>query len=131
MLVADAVLAKPQSWRPVGLRWPILSGIVIACLALIIGLQVLLGAQDRNGGVFFAPTPSDISLSHSFIYLYMPVIFSGAVSLMWAWVDNDSKRAEPFYQLSKPAGETGQNTVLLDYSTDFIALIPFRALRRG
>ncbi|KAL9093626.1 MAG: hypothetical protein Q9159_000155 [Coniocarpon cinnabarinum] len=43
---------------------------------------------------------------------------------------NQLKRVEPYFQLSKPGGGSGEETILLDYATDFIALVPFRALKR-
>ena len=115
---------------PVGIQWPILVALVIASIVLVVILQLLLNAQQRNGGLIFAPSVEAVSDGNTFTYLYLPVILSTALALSWTWVDTGSKRAEPYFQLSKMKGESGDLTVLLDYATDFIAMVPIRAIRR-
>ena len=104
--------------------------LIAASITLIVVLQILMNAQYRDGAVLFAASVEDVSDGDSFVYLYLPVIISTILSLSWAWVDTGSKRAEPYFQLSKERGETGEKTVLLDYATGFIAMVPIRAFKR-
>ena len=62
--------------------------------------------------------------------MYLPVVISTTLALSWAWVDTGAKRAEPYFQLSKEGGEYGGETLMLDYATDFLPLVPMRATKR-
>ena len=48
----------------------------------------------------------------------------------WAAVDLDVKRLEPYYQLSKPGGASANDSILLHYPFDFLALVPLIAAKR-
>ena len=104
---------------------------IAICLGrLIIILQLLLSYQRRAGGILFAPSLDAFSVVDTFLYLYLPTIIATIFGLTWAWVDLDAKRLEPYFQLSRPGGATAEKSILLDYSTDFIAMVPIRAFRK-
>ncbi|KAL8801402.1 MAG: hypothetical protein Q9182_004466 [Xanthomendoza sp. 2 TL-2023] len=66
----------------------------------------------------------------SFGYLYLPTIIAILYSILWSWIDLDTKRLEPFFQLSRPGGANAADSILLHYPFDFVAYAPIRALRR-
>ena len=123
-------LERAGGWKPFALRLHFLSSILLLCAVLIAVLQVLWNKQQRDGEIYFAPTLNDFSTRATIGYLYVPTILATLFGLAWAWIDLDAKRFEPYFQLSRPDGATGEDTILLDYATDFIALVPLRALRR-
>ena len=76
----------------------------------------------KNGG-YLGP-------GQEFTYLYLPTIIAVIGSMIWSWIDLDVKRLESFFQLSKPDGALGSDSVLLSYPVDFLAFVPITAARR-
>ncbi|CAD0098131.1 unnamed protein product, partial [Aureobasidium mustum] len=85
---------------------------------------------QTTGGVIFAPSINDLPLSRTFGYLYAPTIIAVVYGLLWSWIDLDIKRMEPYYQLCNTRGALAEDSLLLQYPFDFVALIPFQAARR-
>jgi len=104
--------------------------IITISLGLVAAIQILLLRSQQYGGVLFAPNINDLSVGQSFGYLYLPTIIAVFYSLLWACIDLDAKRLEPYYQLSKPSGAFGKDSLLLHYPFDFVAWVPLRALKR-
>jgi hypothetical protein len=61
--------------------------------------------------------------------LYFPTIVAVIFSIYWAWIDLETKRMEPYYQLSKEQGALGKDSLLLHYPFDFLPLVPLKAAR--
>ncbi|KAF2741653.1 hypothetical protein M011DRAFT_454492 [Sporormia fimetaria CBS 119925] len=119
-----------HTWDPPALRWRILSLLVLVCWAFIAVLQYFLTKSQTDGGVIFAlNVNNDIPLRRSFMYLYFPTTAAVIFSIYMAWVDLDAKRFEPYYQLSKPGGALGKDSLLLHYPNMFIPFAPFYALK--
>ncbi|KJX99536.1 hypothetical protein TI39_contig354g00082 [Zymoseptoria brevis] len=124
--------AKPaKPWRPVTLRWPYLSVLILITVGLIATIQWLLYVSNRDQGIIFAKDINDLPLRRSFSYMYLPTIISVVYSFLWTWVDLDIKRLEPWFQLSKDGGASGANSVLLSYPSEFLVTLPFTAFKRG
>ena len=96
---------------------------------LIVIIQLLLIRSKKNSGLLFASNINDLPLSKTFNYLYLPTIISVLYGFVWTWIDLDIRRLEPFYQLSKPSGATGQESLLLHYPVDFLASVPIKAVK--
>nr|OQO24199.1 hypothetical protein B0A51_08585 [Rachicladosporium sp. CCFEE 5018] len=122
--------SSAKAWKPVTLRLPYLSSLVLITLALIAIIQWLLFRSRADQGILFASDINDLSLRTSFLYLYLPTLISVIYSFLWTWVDLDVKRLEPYFQLSKPDGATAENSILLHYPFDFLASVPLKAVRR-
>ncbi|EKG18932.1 hypothetical protein MPH_03816 [Macrophomina phaseolina MS6] len=122
--------ASFSGWRPTALGPPVLLAAIAVAIALIVTLQIFLERSQREGGLIFAPNVNDLPLGRSFCYLYLGTIISVLYSILWAWIDLDAKRLEPFHQLSKAQGSTGQDSLLLHYPFDFIASVPIKAIMR-
>lgn len=92
---------------------------------------ISVGKNNGNGGgLAFASTVDDLSVAATFSYLYLPTVIAVFYSMIWSWVDLDTKRLEPWFQLSKAEGATAENSILLQYPFDFLAFVPIRAARR-
>lgn len=118
-------------WKPASLRAPVLVCTTLTCWALIAILQYFLARSQRDGGILFAPKIGNLPSSQHFLYLYLPTILAVIFSMYWAWIDLETKRIEPYYQLSKDGGALGKDSLLLQYPFDFLPLVPVKALRDG
>lgn len=119
---------KNQSWKPATLRPPLLVSVVALTLSFIAILESLSEKSRIDGGIAF--TESRFSSSLSFGYLYLPTILAVLYSILWSWIDLDTKRLEPWFQLSRPGGAKAVDSMLLHYPFDFVAFAPLKALRR-
>ncbi|KAH5582283.1 hypothetical protein HBI24_115040 [Parastagonospora nodorum] len=120
---------ETKYWHPPALRAPVLVFTIAICWTLIAVLEYLLWKSQRDNGLIFAPVINDLPLGTTFVYLYFPTIVAVIFSIYWAWIDLETKRMEPYYQLSKPNGALGKDSLLLQYPFSFIPLAPIRAFR--
>jgi Protein of unknown function (DUF3433) len=123
---------KP-SWRPVSMRWPYITLLIVIALGLA-GLQEFLcqlsmRRQKTNDGLIKFKNPKDIPTMVYFAWKYMPTMILVTYGVMWQIVDYEVKRLEPYYQLSKPEGATARESLNLDYLTFMSYLIPLMATR--
>jgi hypothetical protein len=79
--------------------------------------------------LIFAPVISALPLRDTFLYLYFPTIVAVLFSIYWAWIDLETKRMEPYYQLSKENGALGKDSLLLQYPFSFLPFVPIRAFK--
>ncbi|KAH6639043.1 hypothetical protein C7974DRAFT_125364 [Boeremia exigua] len=128
-LQSDGGIAFRKTWKPPALRSPILIITILLCWSLIAILQVFLVQSQRDGGVLFAARISALPFSQQFLYLYFPTVLAVIFSIYWAWIDLETKRMEPYYQLSKKDGALGKDSLLLAYPFDFIPLVPIKAAK--
>ncbi|CAD0047049.1 unnamed protein product [Aureobasidium pullulans] len=103
---------------------------LLATISTIIILQSLLYKSQTQGGILFAPSIDELPLSVTFGYRYAPTIIAVIYGFLWSWIDHDTKRMEPYFQLCSPGGASAEEILLLQYPLDFIAFVPFRAARR-
>ncbi|THY90965.1 hypothetical protein D6C95_06450 [Aureobasidium pullulans] len=119
-----------HNWKPISLRLPFLQFMLLATISTIIILQSLLYKSQTQGGILFAPSIDELPLSVTFGYRYCPTIIAVIYGFLWSWIDHDTKRMEPYFQLCSPGGASAEEILLLQYPLDFIAFVPFRAPRR-
>jgi hypothetical protein len=121
---------KFKQWKPVTLRRPFLLGVISITLGLLALVQLLLIYDQHHDGILFASKISELGAGHLFLYRYLPTILAVTYAFVWHWIDVDTRRIEPYRQLSKPGGATGSNSLLLHYPTDLLAFVPLKALKR-
>lgn len=121
-----------QYWKPVTVKLPVLGSIFLVTIALIAGLEVLYhrSTGKNGGGLAFAATIDELSTLDMASYLYLPTTLAVVYAMVWAWVDLDVKRLEPWFQLSQSQGAVAEDSLLLSYPFDFLAFVPFAAARR-
>ncbi|GAB7330642.1 hypothetical protein MBLNU13_g02212t1 [Cladosporium sp. NU13] len=129
-IVSDAMEPKCRPWKPVTLRRPFLFSVILVTLGLLALVQVLVIYDQRHDGILFATKISELGMGYIFLYRYFPTIISVSYGLVWHWIDVDTRRVEPYRQLSKPGGASGRDSLLLRYPTDLLAFVPLKALRR-
>ena len=84
----------------------------------------------RNDGIVFAASLDAFSKAATFSSTYLPTIVAIILSVMWSWVDLDTKRLEPYFQMSKPGGASAADSILLHYPFDFVAVAPVKAFKQ-
>ncbi|KAF1918845.1 hypothetical protein BDU57DRAFT_511601 [Ampelomyces quisqualis] len=129
ILSQSGELHETRYWKPPALRAPLLILTIAICWSLIALLEFLLWKSQRDSGLLFAPVIHELSLSDTFLYLYFPTILAVLFSIYWAWIDLETKRMEPYYQLTQENGALGKDSLLLHYPFSFIPLAPVKAFR--
>lgn len=131
--VYSKVSTKPnprKTWTPPALRPLTLGFVILVSLGLLVTLQLFLIRSNRDQGIIFAPSISELPLSRTFMYQYFPTILAVIYSIFWAWIDLETKRVEPWYRLSRDGGSAGHDSLLLSYPSDFAPFVPIRAFQR-
>ena len=129
-LMLIMLAASRRSWKPVTLQAPLLLSLVFASLCVIGLLEHLSRQSQKNRALVFVRLDGGFPGGLLFAYLYLPTIVAVCYGVLWGWVDLDTKRLEPFFQLSKPGGVRAEDSILLHYPFDFLPLAPIRAARR-
>lgn len=122
--------ASKKHWRPLTQKVYFLVPTILASGALIAVLQIYLERSRRDTGLLFSSRIESLPLAQTFSYLYMPTIVSLLLSFIWTWIDLDIKRLQPYVQLSRKDGALGNDSIFLHYPFDFVAFVPFTAIRR-
>lgn len=115
-------------WKPHTLRWPLLMSWTAMTLSFIALLEFFSQKSRIHGGIAF--TETHFSTSTSFGYLFLPTMIALLYSILWSWIDLDTKRLEPWFQLSEPGGAKAADSLLLCYPFVFVLEAPLMALRR-
>lgn len=126
----DGISTCTKQWKPITLRRGFLSSLILVTAGLIAAIQCLRYISSRDQGLLFAEDINKLPVRRSFCYLYLPTIISVLYSFIWTWVDLDIKRLEPYFQLSRPGGAIGTESILLSYPLEFLAILPFTAFKR-
>lgn len=122
---------KPKTgWKPISLSTPILSGVIFITIILAGAIETLAQRSTARGGLALSPSLDEIPKTINLSYLYGPTTIAVLYSIIWSWIDLDAKRMQPWFELSKPKGATGEDSILLDYQYDFVASVPFKSARR-
>lgn len=118
-------------WRPIVLMPGFLIGFAILSCLLIAILEFLLRRTEEIGAIAFVDRetlgqPSFVD--HCFNF--GPLIFAIAYALLFASIDHEIKRLEPYFQLSKPEGATADDSLLMSYPYIMAIKAPFVAFRK-
>ncbi|KAK4190620.1 hypothetical protein QBC35DRAFT_61673 [Podospora australis] len=118
----------PQpNWKPFSMRWPYLLWLIVLSVGLAISVEVLYRTSTGDPLVKFR-TPNDIPTAEYFAFKFLPMLIFVTYGVMWQVTNFDVMRLEPFYQLSKEGGALADESINVEYLTQFVWLRPFRAL---
>ncbi|KAI5854460.1 hypothetical protein BZA05DRAFT_394306 [Tricharina praecox] len=109
-------------WRPPTLTTPYILLFSLITLGLAGALEYLVQRSNSRGAVVFAEV--------SYLLEFAPMLVAVLCGLLWAGVDHDVKRLEPYFQLSKPGGVTAEHSLFLEYPYSFALFAPFISLRK-
>jgi Protein of unknown function (DUF3433) len=118
-------------WRPWTLH-PVSFGSIVLCSSGVLALlEYLVHKSNRENGIAFpALTTGEFITGQLFLFLYFPTVLAIIYSIWVSWLGLDIKRLEPWYQLIRPNPPKFDNSLLLQYPVEFLALVPFKAARR-
>ncbi|UNI18791.1 hypothetical protein JDV02_005041 [Purpureocillium takamizusanense] len=119
-----------QGWKPFSMTTPVLLSLALLSLLVAAGIETLAQRSAARGGLALAPTQDDIPAAAMFAYQYVPNVAAAVYSLVWNWVDLDVKRMQPWFELSRPDGARGEDSLLLDYPVEFLAFVPLKAAKK-
>ncbi|KAI5853621.1 hypothetical protein BZA05DRAFT_396668 [Tricharina praecox] len=114
--------ASRVGWRPFTIKPPFILFFALVTVGLLCALEYILQRSKRDGALLFSES--------SYLLDYGPMVVAVLFGLLWASIDHDVKRLEPYFQLSKPGGVTAEHSLLLEYPYCFAAFAPFIALRK-
>jgi hypothetical protein len=122
---------KPN-WRPFPMRSPYLCMLIIISLCLA-GVQEYLYQKSqqlkaKGEGLIRYDLVADIPLAEFFAWKYLPTMVMVTFGVLWQIMEYNVKRLEPYYQLSRPNGNTAAKTINLDYVTLWAYFVPFKAI---
>ena len=118
-----------QPWRPFGIRNIFFFVLSLLSLALLCVVTYLFVSSEKQNGIYHIGAEQSIPAGIFFAYKYLPVIVIILYSLMWAVLDADARRYEPYPDLSRPEGTSG-DSLFYEYSYEYALLVPFKAIRR-
>ncbi|KAF7550831.1 hypothetical protein G7Z17_g5419 [Cylindrodendrum hubeiense] len=122
---------KPKAgWKPLSLSTPILAAVITLTILLAVAIETLAQRSAAMGGLALSPSLDDMPEYARISYLYGPNTVAVLYSIIWSWIDLDTKRMQPWFELSKPKGATGEDSLFVDYQYDFVALVPFKSARK-
>jgi hypothetical protein len=115
----------------------ILIGITVA---LLVGVEVLYQFSDRHvfrkgegrmgGGLFAYVDIQTLTVAQFAFWKYLPTIVGVVYGIVWKVTDEELKRAEPYYQLSKGAkGALAAESLNIEYHTIWSPMVPVSALK--
>ena len=105
-------------------------GLISKTLLVIGALEIISRRSQKNGALIFERQGSGFPRGQWFLCLHLPTIIVVIYNTIWSWVDLDTKRMEPFFQLSMEGGARGEDSILLHCPFDFLPYASFVALKR-
>ena len=86
-------------------------------------LQVFPERDGTNGRAGFAGVNNGLY----FLWQFVPILWVTSIGLMWDAVDENIRRLQPFFLMTRSTGASGKESLTLDYVTSFAYFTPFRA----
>jgi hypothetical protein len=123
-------IKQKSGWKPFTLRRWFLVLMVILMAGLFATVETLREISARHGGLSFARSNDTLSTTAKFLSSTGLTVFSVVFSLIWSMLDLDVKRMEVFFQLGKPEGAKESESLRLDYSSEFLPLVPVTSFRK-
>ncbi|KAK8001470.1 hypothetical protein PG991_013692 [Apiospora marii] len=119
---------RHNGWKPWTLKSPALLCLFIITLLLAAVVEFLVQkSQRQGGGLALSESPDNLPSAVNLSYLYLPTIIAVLYSLAWNWVASDTKRLQPWLEMSKARGAPAEDSLLLDYPSTFFGWVPFKA----
>src|SRR5699024_492073 len=124
---------EQRNWKPFSMRSPyiillILISLILAGIHEFRCQKSLALVKEVDGLISFNDT-AEVSLDAFFAWQYMPTILFVAYGVLWQIMDYETKRLEPYYQLSQPNGSTAGMSLNLDYATMWTYFVPYKAFQ--
>ena len=133
---------KIPNWKPVVLQTWYLVTLIIFTLALIAGVETLYWLSDKHvlrkgngkprdgGGLIGYYSVESLSVLELFMWKYLPTLVGVIYGIVWRVTDEELKRTEPYYQLSKKAsGALAAVSLNIEYNNIWAPFVPITAIK--
>jgi hypothetical protein len=124
---------NPPNWKPFTMSRPFILLLIIISLALAAIqewlCQLSIRKEAKHDAILSFDTVTEVPLWSFFCWKYLPTLIFVTYGVLWQIMDFEIKRLEPYYQLSKPAGNTAAESLNLDHLSLWSYLVPFKAFR--
>ncbi|PHH65687.1 hypothetical protein CDD81_1773 [Ophiocordyceps australis] len=127
---ARASTKVKKGWKPISMTPPILVSFSVVSLLLAACIECLAQRSSANGGLALSTSIRDIPRVAMMTQKYVPIVLATLYSMVWTWVDQDVKRMQPWFELSKPQGARGEDSLFLSYPHDFFLIVLYKAARK-
>lgn len=121
----------PPNYRPWILH-PI-TLVILALLPLVVLAitEYLFQSSVKETGLFRSESSERRLIFRSFVSQFFGLLVLVLAGLFYQDLDLAVKTMEPFYHLSKPEGEDGERTLLVDYFRPLVYFTPFYAVQNS
>ncbi|RDA91191.1 hypothetical protein CP533_4834 [Ophiocordyceps camponoti-saundersi (nom. inval.)] len=109
---------------------PILLSFAGVSLCLAACIEYLAQRSNAHGGLALSPSFQEIPGAAMMAQKYVPIIVATLYSMVWSWVDQDVRRMQPWFELSKPQGARGRDSLFLSYPHDFVLFAARKAAKK-
>ncbi|KAI5855165.1 hypothetical protein BZA05DRAFT_390706 [Tricharina praecox] len=128
------------NWKPIVLQTWYLVMLIILTIIMIATVEVLYQLSDRHvlrkgpipegGGLFSYIKIDHLTTLQFAIWKYVPTLVGVVYGILWKVTDEELKRSEPYYQLSKgSSGALAAESLNIEYHTVWSPMVPIAALK--
>jgi hypothetical protein len=124
---------QQPNWKPFSMRKPYIIILIVISLVLAIVQEWLcqksIRLAKKNRGLINFDRVSEVGLLDFIVWKYLPTLVFVIYGVLWQIMDYQTKRLEPYYQLSRPTGSAAAESLNIDYLTMWSNLAPFKAIQ--
>ena len=128
------------NWKPIVLQTWYLIVLIVLTLVMIVTIEVLYQLSDRHilrkgpppqgGGLFSYIKIDNLTTLQFAVWKYLPTLVGVIYGILWKVTDEELKRSEPYYQLSKGAsGALAAESLNIEYHTIWSPMVPIAAIK--
>lgn len=120
--------SQKRQWLPTSLKRPYLSALAGLFISMALVIEALRQYSNRHHGLVHLKSYEDLSRFTSGVYTYIPTAFAILAVALWNICALDVLRLEPFFQLAKPEGVSG-DVLFTNYCFFYGIMAPIMAVR--
>jgi hypothetical protein len=124
---------QQPNWKPFSMRKPYIIILIVISLVLAIVQEWLcqksIRLAKKNRGLINFDRVSEVGLLDFIVWKYLPTLVFVIYGVLWQIMDYQTKRLEPYYQLSRPTGSAAAESLNIDYLTMWSNLAHFKAIQ--
>ena len=128
------------NWKPIVLQTWYLMMMIVLTIIMIASIELLYQLSDRHmlrkgpapigGGLFSYIKIDQLTTLQFAVWKYLPTLIGVVYGILWKVTDEELKRSEPYYQLSKGAsGALAAESLNIEYHTVWSPMVPIAALK--
>ncbi|KAF8248403.1 hypothetical protein K440DRAFT_548418 [Wilcoxina mikolae CBS 423.85] len=128
------------NWKPVVLQTWYLVFLILLSIGMMVAVEYLYYLSDKHilrkgpgrdgGGLFAYIDIQKLSVLDFASWKYFPTLIGVLYGILWKVTDEELKRSEPYYQLSKGStGALAAESLNVEYHTVWSPMVPYSAIK--